>query len=745
MFAGGSIQDVEKLEPKERLELAPWLPDAFRDALPETEAELLRRVEGWLGTAGPQTPTALQTPFAGLHVPKVEGASASEALVPPPPAYWPAALHGMPTPTKPDVSRALANWQQAAKHLALPAHLSPRRRYGLLYGLAQKHLAPLAAHAPDVPQAVQRQLLSAHAACLWQAREQAEPDAGFALLVTDLSGIQDYLFGTAKFGVGRVARSVRARSFYLSQIAALFAWSLLARLELPPSCLLLDSGGKFYLLFAPTQSALAQVKEAQCEAAAWTLNTLHGELTLNVAFTRYGPEALQAGHFGKVWQAANRAVAEEKQRRMHSVLLDEAGGWNESAFLRDTDFKGEQPCEACKRFPPLFGEKKCAACHRDEELGKRLPDVGWIAYEKGDAEKPEDIAAFGWRVRIGTSKDALPDTADWILALDPKFSDQHGLPYRALARHIPVKPNTREPLDFSEMAGQAKGRPYLAYLKADVDRLGERFVFGLRDANGATRDSLPRLVHLSRALETFFGGELECIVRADFRACYIVFSGGDDLTIIGPYDQILRLSRRLVREFRRFLGYTDGEPPPSTDVLTLSAGIVLASPRLPVSVAVPRAETALDEAKDGGRNRIHLLGRTLTWDYYDRVLSRLWDERGEPAPGFGMEILQGVSSGFLYHLLRYARMWEGYREWEKAGNDPKKHDELKRRGYQNGLRYQPMLAYDIGRNVDPRKTPEIHRWASKLIAIQLTDEWKTEMDNLGLLTRLALLYRSGGE
>ena len=251
--------------------------------------------------------------------------------------------------------------------------------------------------------------------------------------------------------------------------------------------------------------------------------------------------------------------------------------------------------------------------------------------------------------------------------------------------------------------------------------------FGLRDAQGVARDSLPRLAHLSRALETFFGGELERIVRQEFSDCYIVFSGGDDLTIIGPYDQILRLAGRLAQDFHRFLGYPAGLPQ-TTDVLTLSAGVVLVSPRVPVSTAIPRAELALDAAKDGGRNAIHLLGRTLTWTAYDRLLSRLWDAEGKPALGLGQEMLQGVSSGFLYHLLKYAAMWEGYRE-----------------GKREGLRYQPLLAYEVGRNLDRRKTPAVYDWATWLAQIPLDDggNWQAAMDDLGIFTRMALLYRGG--
>lgn len=713
-------------KPAEALSLAVWLPDSYRKNLPAADGEVLRLVETWLGRLQPNDLLSLRTPFSALSVPAIEK---QPACVSPPPTYWSSDPDGFPTVAQSDAARAFQQWEQAVERLSVPETLPFARHYGALVGLAQTYLHTVAANEADVPQTLQRQLVGAHAAALWRAREQEEPDAGFALLVADLSGIQNYLFGTAAFGVGGVARSLRARSFYLTQIATLFAWSLLDRLGLPPANLLLDTGGKVYLLFAPTRSALAEIEAAKQAAEAWGFQAMHGELTLNIASTHYRAEDLQEGRFGTIWQNAGRAVAQEKQRRLGSALQS-AGNWQTQRFLIPDAFDHQEPCLACKRFARLRDKDRCAACRRDEDLGKLLPHVDWIAYERvAPADvRPEEIAAFGWRVRMGNSSAKPPDTAAWVVALDPNFALRSTpLPVRSLARYVPTKAD-RAPMTFEEIAAQAQGRPCLAYLKADVDRLGERFVFGLRDEQGRSSATLPRLAHLSRALETFFGVELERLVRQEFPACYIVFSGGDDLTLIGPYDQVLRLAGRLAQDFHRFLGYPDGLPQP-TDVLTLSAGVALVTPRVPVSTVIPRADNALHIAKAAGRNSIHLLGRTLPWTAYDRLLSRLWDAGGKPAPGLGQEMLQGVPSSFLYHLLQYAIMWEGYRT-----------------GKREGLRYQPLLAYEIGRNVDRNKTPTVYDWATWLARISLDDggNWQAAMDDLGMFTRLVLLYRTGG-
>lgn len=97
---------------------------------------------------------------------------------------------------------------------------------------------------------------------------------------------------------------------------------------------------------------------------------------------------------------------------------------------------------------------------------------------------------------------------------------------------------------------------------------------------------------------------------------------------------------------------------------------------------------------------------------------------------------QSVASAFLYHLLTYAHMWRRYVEWER---DPTKGSVL-------GLRFQPLLAYDLSRNLDRRKAPGLHHFASDLLSLPPGDEGqRTLLDSLSLLAQLWILSRGRGE
>ncbi len=100
-------------------------------------------------------------------------------------------------------------------------------------------------------------------------------------------------------------------------------------------------------------------------------------------------------------------------------------------------------------------------------------------------------------------------------------------------------------MDFQTITGKSHGRHYLGFLKADVDNLGSIFAFELRGVGDARWDTPSRIAGMSRQLDLFFTGWIEHLLEVDFADCYCVFSGGDDLFIIGPWNQILDFALRL--------------------------------------------------------------------------------------------------------------------------------------------------------------------------------------------------------
>lgn len=532
----------------------------------------------------------------------------------------------------------------------------------------------------------------------------------FRLLVGDLSGIQSYIFDIANVGVGGVAKRLRARSLYVQLASEIASHNLLRASGLPLANLLMSSGGKFYLLLPNTEAARRTEADLQAGADAWFLEELNGELALNLATVEFGDVGFRPGigtgeGFGSVLERLSRALGRRKQERFREALQGDSG-WLAERFVLKRDFGGDGACASCRKLPRAHGEL-CSQCLRDTELGALLPRARYLAFYADDTG---DVLALGASASVGQTQVEIVGKPYLTVRLnDTALGTCARLPasFRYLANHVPRDPDGA-PETFETIANRSQGRPTLGYLKADVDRLGESFIFGLkREAPEPSYDTISRLTTLSRELDLFFSGWVEHLTsRDEFADCYTVFSGGDDLLLVGPWDRTIELARRIEADFHRFTGHPG---------LTLSAGIALTKPGIPISRGAEQAGRLVEESKSRGRSRLTLLGSTVRWADVDRALAQV-EELLADAP----------ASAFLYNLLRYGEMWRRYRD----------------HGDVLGLRFQPLLAYSVARNVDHGSQPRLSRWARDLVGLRPADSaQRFALDHLALIAGICILRR----
>jgi CRISPR-associated protein Csm1 len=244
------------------------------------------------------------------------------------------------------------------------------------------------------------------------------------------------------------------------------------------------------------------------------------------------------------------------------------------------------------------------------------------------------------------------------------------------------------------VASHARGRRWLAYLRVDADRIGEAFM-------KKTGNDPVRVQALSRLLDGFFSHEVQELVSRDFRSIYPVYGGGDDLFVIGPWDQALAFSLRLEKLFATTTG---GE-------ITISAGVSLSRPKQHILSKSEEAEQALRDAKKTRRS-IHALGETMTWNEFAEVLP----QARQVADWHDQKLLP---SAFVQDVLSL------HNEWRKRKGD--------------WPRYRPVLHYQIERNLG-RSAEAVRNWADTLSSPQV---WK----HAGFIARYVMVasMSSGGE
>ena len=153
--------------------------------------------------------------------------------------------------------------------------------------------------------------------------------------------------------------------------------------------------------------------------------------------------------------------------------------------------------------------------------------------------------------------------------------------FKYIATHTPSGADVPESMlqkdqtvTFDDIAGASQGDKLLAYIKSDVDNLGEII---------QTRFSVSRFTTFSRMLETFFAGYLNMeLTTAPYGQIYTVFSGGDDFFLVGPWNKTIDFAGNIRRDFTAFCA--------DNPDLTFSSGVVMAKPHEPFRFCAERVD-----------------------------------------------------------------------------------------------------------------------------------------------------------
>ncbi len=465
-------------------------------------------------------------------------------------------------------------------------------------------------------------------------RQADEPVA--TLIMGDVSGIQAFIHRVAS---KRAARSLRARSFYLTALSLVVARFVAEQLGVTSANVLASVGGNF-LVLAPRGSE-ERLHDITARVDRVLSETHGAALSISLEAVPVAPRHTK--QFADLLKALRRSLRDRKARRAeHTALatgLFEPTG--EGGPLRACRSCGDDASDGVTE----DDERVCRFCHSLEDLGRKLPKSKYFSIVSA-----EPANAPGWQQvarRLGYALDlhAHPPRAPFagaVYALSPSALQE--LPCARLmptGRYVAID-EKGAPLEFEQLALKSRGRGLLAVLKADVDDLGRTFAtYFQRD--GRSVQSPSRTATFMRFLSLFFEGRVNELAETKYRNLYVVFAGGDDLAVLGPWNEVLDFAMRVRDEFAR---WTDGNP-----AFHVSVGISFGDASRPVIAALQEAERLLGRAKDRpGKNAVALLDdRVLPWDQFEEAMAWYEQLRGL-IEGAGSE--GGVARSLLQRLKR---------------------------------------------------------------------------------------------
>ncbi|GBE00875.1 hypothetical protein BMS3Abin08_00298 [bacterium BMS3Abin08] len=371
-------------------------------------------------------------------------------------------------------------------------------------------------------------------------------------------------------------------------------------------------------------------------------------------------------------------------------------------------------------------------------IGQQLPKCNYIAFGKGNVTKEEEdegkkIVIFHNEKDGGVEKkdhyyvellEDYRDKEEYYLIYDigngsEKADLTRSIPIKKYyANHIPVDDN-KKVLSFEEIAMLSRwkkddkvyGSDLLGVLKADVDNLGLIFSKGFENPSRVEaelpdidRKTVSRFLTLSRMFELFFTGWIGEVMslaykdkvteellridgiekesfkdylggeQIDFGNIYTVYSGGDDLVLVGPWETMIIFSVYLNQQFRKYTC--------NNKFITLSAGLTFVKPKHPIASAIKQADELLNKSKKRRKNRVTLFGTTVKWEKIPELINFflfLNEKLNVENPI--------IKPAFLHRILEYHRMALRFLD----------------KGNIEGLKYISNLSYDIARNIIKRE------------------------------------------
>jgi CRISPR-associated protein Csm1 len=553
---------------------------------------------------------------------------------------------------------------------------------------------------PDISLFDHSRAVAAIAGCLIQVSpEESQP---FLLVSGDFTGIQRYIYDI-RHGSGAVAKTLRARSTLVGLFGDHVVFHLLKSVKCGLPHKILAAGGKMHLLLPKTIETEKIISESMKKIDEWSLKESDGELRYVIDTLPLDVDALK--RFGSTLTIANQRLENLKRRPLAHALKDDSQ-WKENAFLLpQLKFsESEALCSSCGRRPGRPTEHNdatiylCEQCLAVRKFGGLVPkqEAALLASD----QMTDDIRFPFFNVRLA-GPEGSKDNSGIVLHWKPIAATTKGISvFQRRATYVPM--NGKEVVDFQELSQKAIGRSALAFIKADVDDLGLIFREGLNrqdetltEEERLGRISLSRIATLSRSLEAFFGGFVENLITKQFPNIYLVYSGGDDLVAVGPWDCALKFIIELRKQFGIFTG---GNPS-----FGFSAGVSVVGSRTPLLQAIENAESMLRRSKSFRRitsegekekDALSVFDTTLDWLEMEKAIQQ------------GEKLLQWLKSetltvGKVRRLLGYGSMFENYRRDSKNTSN---------------LKYITSLLYDLKRNWSERSQDEAQakEWAQQL-------------------------------
>lgn len=454
----------------------------------------------------------------------------------------------------------------------------------------------------------------------------------YLLISGDISGIQDFIYTIPSKGA---LKTLRGRSLYIDLLLEEFIDEYLEQIGLSRANVLYSGGGHFYILAPNIEDIKKAIDKLQAKMNRWLMENIGINLYLAIGTAECSANNLMKSEAqGNLFAIVNKKLKDDK-----TIRYSKDENFLEHIFnVEKEKDTAKKECNICHNLVDKLWkynsdeEIACEFCLNLYKLGQDILTqdlVFVISEEKIDG----GIKIFGKDKDLYMYAVNIADIDMFkgkILRIYSKNNLlENDLAIRLYLADYSAKNENDEVMTFDDLAESScktdKGIKRLGVLRLDIDDLGIAFSSGFVSDKDKIEDNLryvtlSRYADLSKDISMFFkvainkicaGDLIGCvdfeekafnifgIAKAPKRKVNIIYAGGDDLFLVGAWDEVLEVAIDINRAFKQF---TNGK-------LTLSAGMAMFSPTYPISKMAEIAGLLVQMSKSKkDKNSIALFG-----------------------------------------------------------------------------------------------------------------------------------------
>lgn len=569
-----------------------------------------------------------------------------------------------------------------------------------------------------------------------------EQERPYLLIGGDISGIQKFIYTITSKGA---LKSLKGRSFFLELLAEHCVSELIKGLSLTRCNLIFSGGGHFYILGYNTTTAEKAINDFKERINDFLFKEFDGALKAHIEYESFHPDLFskKGKELSELWSGLSEKLELSKKKKWPSRLeeflkprmpYEDKEDEERSCLTRSCNvcFREDLPLEDLREEEEEI--RVCRPCKDQYNLGSTL-----VAISKGDSpvlykfsKEPhwKDYIRIDdkYYVLLKSEREDLQEGVEAIYRINDYRAEHYSHPQ---AVSLPL--GTYQDEEMQELSDVSKtyGIKRIAVLRMDVDNLGRIFSEAIPEEDR----TFSRMASISRRLNEFFKYYLNNIMEAKpLPTCHdiaerdvkehgrrlsIVYSGGDDLFIIGHWLDVIEASMDINEYFHRFTG---------NPYITISGGIAINHEKYPVYQYARDAGSAEERAKNHKDEK----GEEKNAILFFRDIPFKWPEVKDFLKRLGLFICflkrqkdqLSVDEGklprtFFYRLLSLARRFR-----------------------EEDILLLPKAAYLISRARFGNTQPEEELRIKEVIMTTNPREWKiTEAATLMIL----MMMRKGGE